>query len=194
MPDVVGRSIADAQALIEAAGLRFVIDPNPILLPPGDHSIALYMEDWGGRGWIAATVKADGQVISATGDGSWLTDGPRYGQITGSSWTRGLNWAPAAADGSTGLLTNAPTDWHQPWFDDSSWSTPPFCTNCTDQKMWVFAANGDPAWDDFDDLYADGAEFVWTQPNCYPGIATYTPGVGWEYAWNIGLFRTTFSL
>lgn len=36
VPDVVGKSIAEAQALIEGAGLRFVVDPDPRLLPPND--------------------------------------------------------------------------------------------------------------------------------------------------------------
>ena len=36
VPDVEGRSIAEAQSLIEGAGLRFVVDPTPLLLPPGD--------------------------------------------------------------------------------------------------------------------------------------------------------------
>lgn len=51
--------------------------------------------------------------------------------------------------------------------------------------MSVFAAITATAYDAFDALYADGAEFVWTQANCYPGA------VG---GWNIGLFPTTFSL
>ena len=44
-------------------------------LPPGQHSVAVYVEDWGGRAWIAATVKAAGQVVRKTGDGQWKTTG-----------------------------------------------------------------------------------------------------------------------
>lgn len=160
-------------------------DTVTVALPPGDHSIAVYVEDWGGRAWLAATVKVDGQVVSATGDGSWWTDGVRHAAPVGNSYVRGWNWSAGPADGETGLLVTPPAGWHLPSYDDSAWTPATQCTYRTDQRMSVFSAITHPDWDSFDALYADGAEFVWTQANCYPGT---------RYGWNIGLFRTVFSL
>jgi hypothetical protein len=160
-------------------------DTFTLALPPGPHSVAVYVEDWGGRAWLAASVKAGGQVLTATGDGRWKTDGVRKTQPVGNSTGRGLAWTAGPADGSTGLLVAAPYQWHLPGYDDSAWTPAPTCTHRTDQRMAIFAAITDAAWGAFDDLYADGVEFVWTQPNCYPGVAG---------GWNVGLFRGAFSL
>ncbi|MCB9737940.1 MAG: putative metal-binding motif-containing protein [Deltaproteobacteria bacterium] len=160
-------------------------DTFQLQLPPGQHSVAVYVEDWGGRAWIAATVKAAGQVVRKTGDGQWKTTGSLKAAAVGSSYQRGLAWSAGPADGSTGLLTAAPYGWHLPSYNHSAWQTAVKCTYRTDQKMSVFAALTASVYDAFDTLYADGAEFVWTQANCYPGS-----GGGW----NIGLFRTTFTL
>lgn len=158
-------------------------DTFQLQLAPGPHSVAVYVEDWGGRAWFAATIKAAGQVLSATGDGSWKTDGPHKGPIVGNSYLRGINWSAGPADGSTGLLVAAPYGWHQPSYSDAAWTPAVKCQIRPDQRMSIFAAITAAAFDAFDALYADGAEFVWTGSNCYPGT--------WG-GWNIGLFRTTF--
>lgn len=160
-------------------------DTFRLRLPRGPHSVAVYVEDWGGRAWIAATIKAHGRVLRKTGDGAWKTTGVLKAASVGDSYERGADWRAGPTDGSTGLLTAAPYRWHLPSYDDRGWTSAVRCTHRPDQKMSIFDAIADATWAAFDPLHADGAEFVWTEANCYPG----TTG-----GWNIGLFRTVFRI
>ena len=160
-------------------------------LPAGDHSIAVYMEDWGGYAYFAATVRVDGQLVSVTGDGSWLTTGVQWTDSQfRNSHARGINWPAPPADAQTGLEIVPPANWTSPNFDDSAWLAAPTCSY---SRLAHYASQTATVWDDFDPLYADGADFVFTSSDCTPNGFVSLPGGGYQYNWSVGLFRHNFS-
>jgi hypothetical protein len=145
-----------------------------VTVPAGDHTVAVYAEDWGVVAYFAATLWVDGVLVSQTGDGTWLTDGTR---IVGSQ-----NWWDRTAVWDTTSPLSAPANWTDVSYDDSSWFSAPTCHPST-ISVAGYAAITSTAFDDFDTFLADGTEMIWTRANCR---TPYSP-------WYTGVFRNNFS-
>jgi hypothetical protein len=145
-------------------------------LPAGEHTIAIYVENWepGGssnRGYLAGRLEIDGVVAHLTGDGSWRENPSPYTALIGTPWSSPPNvlWGPAPADGVTGLY-GVPAGWISPGFDDSAW---PSDVTCLNQAFTMFSAP-------YLDLVNAGAELVWQAGSCNSE--------------GTGAFRLTFTL
>ncbi len=141
-----------------------------------DHAFAFYVEDWGGLAYFAASVRIDGQVVVASGDGDFTSTGALLGYV--DDWARIADWAatPATSADSPNMLFSPGTtwgDWTLPGFDDSSWQADTnTCTSPTYWNMSWFSSN----WSSFADLAADGAETVWHDFGYYPLGSCYSLG------------------
>ena len=157
-------------------------------LDTGDtHALAFYVEDWGGLAYFAASVRVDGQVVAATGDGDFTGTGG----ISSSSineWPRISAWAntPEQASDWPNLIFSPGTtwgDWMQPGFDDSAWDLD--TNTCSSPSYWN-TAWFDTYYTDFDALYDDGAEFVWYDFGYYSAGTCYSSGDS-ATAWRLEL-------
>ena len=127
------------------------------------HALSFYVEDWGGLAYFAATVRVDGVPVASSGHGDFAQASSLlpYGSIA----ARENNWAnqPDDASDSLNLLFSPGTtwgDWMQVGYDDATWGSD--TNRCTSPSNWntsafVLSRVG------FDEMYDDGAEFVWPQ-------------------------------
>jgi hypothetical protein len=156
-----------------------------------DHAVAFYVEDWGGLGYIASSIRVDGVVEVVTGYGDFMGTYDVVSYV--NEYPRIADWAntPSSSTDSLNMLSGPGTtwgDWMQVGFDDSSWTAD--SQQCTNNNWNTTAQHGFRGT--FTNLYADGGEFVWFDMYGYPGY----PGLcnsarGGDTA---AFFRTELSL
>ena len=158
-------------------------DTYTLLLPAGDHTVAAYVEDWGGLAWFAGTVRADGELIAQTGDGTWLSNGTVVTNgHTEDTYDRAANWPASPYNGVSGLLPTPPVGWNATSYDDSAWTPAEVCSG--QPVAWYDRFANQHA--DIGDLRAEGTEWVFpSEHDCW----NLTTG-----RWQTALFRNNFSL
>ena len=127
------------------------------------HALSFYVEDWGGLAYFAATVRVDGVPVASSGYGDFAEASSLLSD--GSTYTRESNWAnqPDDASDSFNMLFSPGStwgDWMQVGYDDSAWGSD--TNTCSSPSNWntsTFVLS----WVGFDEMYDDGAAFVWPQ-------------------------------
>ncbi len=144
-----------------------VVQTETFLLAPGEHTFALYVENWSGPSHMGAVVEIAGVPTYLSGDGSWLEVDAPYTSAIATPWDTNnpgtTTWSIPPVDGTTGLF-GVPVGWIDPTFDDSAWVPAAACTN---KAMSLLSTSYQP-------LVDAGADFVWQGGSCdSAGATTY---------------------